>query len=271
MDPLSHPANRELLHQFCSIHRIPRERDPRRLLGHVARAFAGVPYENLTKILSNAENGSAGSACRTPRDVLRDHRRWHAGGTCFSLTATLLHLVRCLGFEAQPILADRRYGADTHSALLVRIEKQPHLLDPGYLIVDPIPLVEDPKTLVLPTRFNTLKLVPSGRDYLELYTVQQNECRYRLTFKTSPVDASQFRRVWEASFDWDMMRAPVLTMVSGNRQVYMHGGRLQWRSPTGVQREQVPEQLLPDRMAGEFGIDAEVIHKALRVLRRRGD
>ncbi|MGM0490662.1 MAG: arylamine N-acetyltransferase [Planctomycetota bacterium] len=271
MDPLSRPANRELLREFCSIYRIPREGDPRRLLGQVARAFSRVPYENLTKILSHAERGSTGAACRTPREVLGDHRRWQAGGTCFSLTATLLYLVRSLGFEAEPILADRRYGADTHSALIVWIDHRPHLLDPGYLIVDPIPLAEDPKTLVLPTRFNELKLVPSGRDCLALYTVQQNECRYRLTFKVSPVDASQFRRVWEASFDWEMMRAPVLTMVSGNQQLYMHGGRLQRRSQTGVHREKVPEPLLPERMAREFGIDAHVIHQALQVLRRRGD
>lgn len=271
MDPLSHPANRELLHQFCSLHGIPTEGDRRRLLGQVASAFARVPYENLTKILSHAERGTAAAACRTPRQVLDDHRRWRAGGTCFSLTATLLYLVRSLGFEAEPILADRRYGANTHSALLVWIDQQPHLLDPGYLIVDPIPLAQDPNTLVLPTRFNELKLVPSARDCLALYTLQQNECRYRLTFKISPVDASQFRRVWEASFGWEMMRAPVLTLVSKNQQLYMHGDRLQRRSRTAVHREKVPEHLLSERMAREFGMDAHMIHKALQVLRRRGD
>ena len=42
--------------------------------------------------------------------------------------------------RAEPILADRRYGDDTHSALVVWHEGKPHLLDPGYLIVRPLPL-----------------------------------------------------------------------------------------------------------------------------------
>lgn len=271
MDPLRPPTNRELLNQFCSMYQIPNQGEPRRMLGQVSRAFARVPYENLTKILRDAESESPRRACRTPGDVVSEHVRWHAGGTCFSLTATLLYLVRSLGFEAEPILADRRYGADTHSALIVWIDSCPHLLDPGYLIVDPIPLVRRPEPLVLPTRFNELRLVPAGRDCLELYTVQQNERRYRLTFKTAPVDAAEFRRMWQASFGWEMMRSPVLAMVHGNQQIYMHGGRLQRRSRTNVQREKVPEHVWADRMASEFGVHPQVIRKALQVLRRGGD
>lgn len=271
MDPLARPKTKRLLDQFRLFYRLPSDGEPRRLLGELARAFAAIPYENLTKILKDAESGSPRAARRSPYEVLADHQRWRTGGTCFSLTATLLHLVRALGFEAEPILADRRYGQNTHCAMIVWLDNQPHLLDPGYLIVDPIPLAADANALVVPTRFNQLELVSSGSDRLELYTMQQRDRRYRLTFKTDPVDETQFRRAWEASFDWDMMHCPMLTMVAGNQQLYIRGGWLQRRSRTGVHREEVPEQLLANRMAFEFGIDSGVIHKALHVLRRRGD
>ena len=48
----------------------------------------------------------------SPAEVLADHEQCGAGGTCFSLTAAFLHLVRSLGWKAEPLLADRRYGCD---------------------------------------------------------------------------------------------------------------------------------------------------------------
>ncbi|HLW67186.1 MAG TPA: hypothetical protein VKS79_17870 [Gemmataceae bacterium] len=105
---------------------------PLDVLERVGHAFARLPYENLTKIIRQAETGNTAEARRIPSEVLADHLQFGAGGTCFSLTATLLYLVRALGFEAQPILADRPYGTNTHCALLVWIVGEPHLLDQAF-------------------------------------------------------------------------------------------------------------------------------------------
>ena len=85
------------------------------LLPAVLREFARLPYENLTKIL--AEEGESSRWRRRPAQVVGDHINLGTGGTCFSLTAALRHLVRSLGFPAEPIMADRPYGPDTHCAL----------------------------------------------------------------------------------------------------------------------------------------------------------
>lgn len=90
---------------------------------------------------------------------MADHFAFGIGGSCFSLTAALLHLLRSLGWPAVPLLADRRYGQNTHCALVVWIEDRPHLVDPGYLIVDPIPLDLKRSTQVA-TAFNELILSP---------------------------------------------------------------------------------------------------------------
>jgi arylamine N-acetyltransferase len=270
MDPLRRPHSRELLDQFRAHYGLANEGAPRRQLADLARAFSAIPYENLTKILKDAESVSAERACRSPDEVIADHQRWRTGGTCFSLTATLLYLVRSLGLPAEPILADRRYGADTHCALLVWLDGQPHLIDPGYLIVDPVPLTTPNEKLVVRTAFNEIQLVATTPERLELYTAQQNDRRYRLTFKTNPVDAIEFRRAWRASFDWDMMHYPLLTKVSGDVQLYMRGNHLQRRSASDVRREQVPQDLLVQRMSSAFGISREVILKAMRVLQHQG-
>ena len=46
MDPLGRPKTRGLLEQFQHLYRIPREGEPRRLLGDLARSFmlASVKY-----------------------------------------------------------------------------------------------------------------------------------------------------------------------------------------------------------------------------------
>ena len=88
------------------------------LVENVATAFSSIPYENLTKILKQDHEGQR-AARRCPEEVIEDHIRLGSGGTCFSLTAALLHILRALGLRAEPILADRHYGDNTHCALLV--------------------------------------------------------------------------------------------------------------------------------------------------------
>ncbi|MBN1442177.1 MAG: arylamine N-acetyltransferase, partial [Planctomycetes bacterium] len=183
----------------------------------------------------------------------------------------LLEIVRGLGWPAQPILADRRYGADTHCALLVSIEGRPHLLDPGYLILRPVPL-DSRREVVIPTDFNRVVLGPrEGGERIDLFTEQEGARTYRLTFKTAPVDRGEFLRAWDASFDWDMMRYPLLSRVAGGRQVYLQGRKLQHRSIESVERRELAWDDLPERIAREFGIAREVIDRALRLLERKGE
>ena len=267
-NPLAEPADRAVLEAFLAHFGIPRDLPPRELLRRTIAAFARLPYENLTKIIKHDACGSAEPSRRAPLEVVTDHRSWGAGGTCFSLTATLVHLVRALGWRAEPLLADRRYGPDTHSALVVWLDERPHLVDPGYLIVDPIPL-DVPATQRIATSFNQLVLTPrDGGERLELSTVQNGSATYRLTFRTQPVDAGQFLRAWDASFAWDMMQYPVLTRADQSGQTYLQGRRLQHRTQAGVERQELSDDELITRIAAEFGIAREVARRALTVLSR---
>lgn len=269
-NPLAPPDDPRLLQAFLQRFGLRTDQPPRTLLCAVATAFSQLPYENLTKIIKQAEVGDAARAKRLPAEVLADHGTHGAGGTCFALTATLLHLVRALGWQAEPLLADRRYGPNTHCALAVWIDGRPHLLDPGYLIVEPIPLPNADATR-LTTAFNEVVLTPrAGGEKLELATVSQGHNKYRLTFRTTPADAGEFLRAWEASFAWDMMHYPVLTRVVGSQQRYLQGDRFQIRSRTAVARQEVPAAELLDRIAAEFGIARDLAAQALTILHRRG-
>jgi arylamine N-acetyltransferase len=270
-NPLRPPSDRKLLQQFAQLFRLPAAGTATEMLRSVATAFAQLPYENLTKIIKDDDVGRAEQARRAPDEVIADHAVFGAGGTCFSLTATFLHLVRSLGWQAEPILADRPYGQNTHCALVVWIDHVPHLIDPGYLIVQPVPLAMGSRETRVTTPFNELVLTHHhGGDKLDLSTVQEGDRRHRMTFRTQPVDAGEFLRAWDVSFDWDMMRYPLLTRVSGKKQLYLHGQRFQVRGRGMVEREEISDDELTARIAREFGVRADIVARALFILGHKG-
>jgi arylamine N-acetyltransferase len=258
------------LADFMGHYRIPSDGTPRQLLGRVATAFAGLPYENITKIIKREESGNSEQARRYPEEVIRDHIHWGTGGTCFSLTSALLHLVRGLGWEAEYILADRRYGQDTHCALIIWIENKPHLLDPGFLITHPTPLPSESEREIK-TDFNRLTLALEENSRISLHTVRKNKKVYRLTYRTSPVDTGQFCKAWDASFRWEMMKYPLLTRTVESKQIYMKGSRIQISSADGVEKQNIRLDELTDKIAAEFHIHPALVVRAVSILRDRGD
>jgi arylamine N-acetyltransferase len=247
------------------------EKPSRQLLDDVVAAFASLPYENITKIIKRAERGSAEKARRYPEEVIHDHILWGTGGTCFSLTSALLHLIRRLGWQSEYILADRHYGQDTHCAVLVWIGNIPHLLDPGFLILHPVPLPAN-REQEIETGFNSLILESAGEaGKVSLSTVRRGIKTYRLTYKTSPVDAGRFLRAWDASFGWDMMRYPLLTRTAGARQIYLRGSRLQISRTASAETHEIRGEDLIARIAAEFRIDPAVVSRAMSVLREKGE
>ena len=271
-NPLELPiSDSPALRIFLDSFRITLDESPLRSLARVTAAFARLPYENLTKILKLSEAGNLAEARRVPLEVFQDHFELGTGGTCFSLTAALLHLVRALGWHAEPLLADRRYGPDTHCALVVWIDGHPHLLDPGYLLVRPVPLPAAGE-IRIPTSFNEVVLVArNSGEKIDLYTVHQGQKTYRLTFKSQPAESAAFLRAWDASFAWDMMNYPVVARIANGRQFYLQQNRWLVRSQTNSERRELNPQRLAEHIAHEFGIAPAVAVRALAVLQRKGE
>jgi arylamine N-acetyltransferase len=269
-DPLAQPPrDSAVTRAFLRFFGLARREPDAAYLETIARAFSRIPYENLTKIIKYREAGDPIRSRRDPPEVLGDHVRWRSGGTCFSLTALLLHLVRSLGYEAEPVLADRRYGPNTHCAALVTLDGKTHLLDPGYLILRPVPLEADEVTRVA-TPFNEIVLTPeSGGSRLALSTSQQGSDAYRLTFKLPGADPAEFMRAWHESFSWDMMRYPLLTWCRDGKQLYLQDTHFQERDRACVDRRALAFERLPRLIADEFGLAPDVVLRALEIVKRR--
>jgi len=202
----------------------------------VCSAFCRLPYENLTKI-DIVEQSDGKAQKRYPDRVLSDFFEHGSGGTCFSLTATLIELLNAVHITAHPMLADRHYGPDTHCAVLIQLEDIFYLVDPGYLIFQPI-RIPIAGSVRYPGLFNTVELTASedGKK-IALHTILNNDRRYRMSYKLAPVDNEKFEKAWEDSFLFEMMSYPVLTLIKDNKYIYLQGDTIKIRED-GIQRKE---------------------------------
>lgn len=230
-------------------------------LGDIASGFAHLPWENLTKFLKK-HRASGTDRLRLSEEVLADHARLGAGGTCFSLTNALRRIVTDLGFQARPVMADMRHGANIHCGLRIDLDGEAWLLDPGYLVAEPVPL-RPGRAVRVELPGHTLEYSPvAASDYIELYTSNargEEQKRYRL--RTGPVSDAEFVRHWVASFDANGMNGLHLNRITGEGRLSAHD--LNLRIDTG--RDKVNVKLRDGyarKVAERFGLDERLAERA---------
>ena len=256
----------DMLAKFLNYFHIDGRQSPQCLFFATTRAFARMPYENISKIIRRDDAASDEAARRGPDEVIADHIRWGTGGTCFSLTSALCHLARIIGFEAEYLLADRSYGRNTHSALLVKIDGEQYIADPGFLITEPVSVALT-ASKEIESGGERLALIPDETG-VSLFTTRGGKSVHRLTYKTSPVDAGEFYKAWDASFHWEMMRYPLLALAGASGRIYMRGSMFQISNNDSVNRIKIPENEIAAKITGEFGIHPTVVARALDLLKK---
>jgi arylamine N-acetyltransferase len=243
-----------------------------RLLERISHGFSNLPWENLTKLIKKQQPGSG--KLRRSEEVMRDHAEMGTGGTCFSLTNTLRRIVSDLGYRCYPVMADMRHGPNIHCALLVEHEKGKFLLDPGYLVAEPVPLPEDEATVIhLPGRRLEYRPAAGGNE-IELHTANdrgEEQLRYRL--RPHPIPEPEFISFWTESFDAPAMNSLYLNRISGDCRLSAHNFNL--RIDTGRDKANLNlRDVYVEKVSEQFGIGAEIVGRAFdqweRVRCRRG-
>jgi arylamine N-acetyltransferase len=215
--------SQQVLQKFLTRFGISLYENPESLLYRVADAFSTIPYENLTKIIKSDAMVNSSSAMRYPDELISDYLKWGTGGTCFSLTASVIAIYNALGIESHPVLADRYYGPDTHCGLIIVKPEGLLLLDPGYLLFTPVLLPRN-HPVTIRTGFNSIELVPlDNGEKVQFFTIVKGNRKMRLVYKIKPVDALTFACAWEQSFKWEMMTYPVLTRITAGEHQYLQG------------------------------------------------
>lgn len=249
-------------------------------LSELLRCFARLPYENLSKILCLVE---ATPRPRLPLQVVSEHLDLGTGGTCFSLTELLRCLLLAQGIVAHPVMAHMRHGANIHCALRVEAGGRAFLVDPGYLLRQPLPL--DPALSVFSVDID--KSVESFQPFIrpagpvdgapawlppggfDLFTVENTGPVWRYRFEDLAPSPEAFMHYWQASFNQTGLRSLLACRAADDGQrLFLHNHKLRRVDRSGKRTDNV-RLTLEQSVKETFGIDPGVTRRALALLHAR--
>ena len=248
---------------FLSHFRIRRSDPDMGLLRQVVRRFAEIPYENITKIIKFNRHGSWEERLRRPAEVMEDHVALAAGGTCFSLTEALGAILRELGFDCLYRMADMRYGEDIHCNLVVILDGERYLVDPGYLLSEPVK-IPDSGSVTVTTPFNNVRIEPADGGH-DLFTSDRGGEKWRYKMKEADVSDERFKEHWIRSFSFNMMNSILITKATKEGHLYLRNRHFRRASLQSKETMKIREDY-DMRLQELFGIDGAPVREALVIL-----
>ena len=251
---VAHEANTLFLAHF----KLPGGDPDLDMLRAIISCYADIPYENLTKIIRKFTARRPGERLRRPPEVVSGYIENRTGGTCFSLTFCLGSILTKAGFRCYPVMADMK-RPNVHCALIVTIDGRKYLVDPGYLLGEPVGLSGAPVHLT--TSFGNVELRPRSATRYDLFTVTGGERKWRYRMRLHPVSQPLFMRYWQESFDLPMMNSLQLTKLTGNGHLYIRNHHLRLRRRDDKINENIRTHL-ESRIESEFGIPGEITAEA---------
>jgi len=229
--------------------------------------LSALPYENLSKIVARHQGKTLESALNFSASWLHDHLSLGMGGTCFALTHWLKIKMDALGMSTAYLMADKRREKNIHCGLLWEWRGRNFLLDPGYLIFEPMELPRAGLAAVVFISPNEVRLedVP-GEGVWRLHSGLRGVPKHRFDFRREPVNAGEFQRHWESSYAWPMMQYPVLNRVLNGTQYYLQKNNLMIRTATAseMRKLQTGEMLVVAQTM--FGLPRGLVEEAMGIL-----
>ena len=151
-----------------------------------------------------------------------------------------------------------------------------YLLDPGYLIFDPLqmPLPQPFGTgeAFFPLSPNCVRLVRPTLESMELWTGGAGApMKLRFEYPVEGVSVEEFKHHWNESFYREMMTYPVLNRLDREKgiQYYYQKGNLVVRSSTGSQMKRIEPADRVQTLSDIFKLSPAIIEQALQILEKK--
>ncbi|MBN1350425.1 arylamine N-acetyltransferase [candidate division KSB1 bacterium] len=208
--------------EFFDYFKIKEQKPHLTYLKDIITHFAEIPYENISKIIKLNHHWEDSQKLRSPEEVIEGHIASGLGGTCFSLTYYLQTILSNKGFICYPVMANMRAGENIHCSLIVLLDNVKYLIDPGYLLNQPMEINPEKPRLHRSEHTGVELIFDRQTDYYNLYTFSQNDAKWRYQFKDSPCPPAEFIQHWQASFLKPTMHGICLTKVTKSGLIYIH-------------------------------------------------
>ena len=162
------------------------------------------------------------------------------------------------GFRCYPVMADMK-RPNIHCALVVEMNERRYLVDPGYLVGEPVELAGKP--VRIETTFGVVEIRPRQGERYDLFTLEGDDRKWRYTAKTAAVSHAAFMRYWQDSFSLPMMNNLLLTRLTPQGHLYIKNHHLRMKGAGGKTNENIRSGF-EARIAADFGIPPEVTAQA---------
>jgi arylamine N-acetyltransferase len=149
--------------------------------------------------------------------------------------------------------------ANIHCALVVHVDNKRFIVDPGYLLGEPVELTNIPISVM--TTFGKVELRPRDGSGYDLFTITGDERKWRYRVRTSPVPPALFIKYWKDSFSLPMMNSMQLTKLTDDGHLYIKNHHLRLSRAGGKLNENI-RQDLESRIEREFGIPSSIVAEA---------
>jgi len=267
MNPFS-SSDRESVELFQRHFDLTRTRSDGGNLRLLLRHYSQIPYENISKIIKVAGSEDLGGKFRLPREVMRDHIEHRLGGTCFSLTYFLEQILLWWGYSCYKAMAHMSAGENIHCVIVVALAGNRYLLDPGYLLWEPLPLPSGgPQVCYTPQGGVELQYDPTS-GYFHLFTFNARGRKWRYRFADQPVPQDEFRQHWIASFSKPTLHNILLNQLTAKGLLYIRGNHLRLTSFEEERKANI-RQDYHRHIRDFFGIEPRWVEEALSILTRQ--
>ena len=162
------------------------------------------------------------------------------------------------------------------SSLVSSLSSNSYLLDPGYLIFDPLqmPLPQPFGTgeAFFPLSPNCVRLVRPTLESMELWTGGAGApMKLRFEYPVEGVSVEEFKHHWNESFYREMMTYPVLNRLDREKgiQYYYQKGNLVVRNATGSKMTKIEPADRVQTLSDIFKLSPAIIEQALQILEKK--
>ncbi len=262
LDPYKHQNGVNL---FLDYYAIRTQSPGLEFLQSILRHFSKLPYENVSKIIKLNRDFLSPEHIRLPEEVFDDHARFHLGGTCFSLTFFLQSILLQHGFQGYPVIAHMRNRPNVHCAFVVLLDRKQYLVDPGYLLNQPMEIQPDSNRFYRTAHTGVELAFNPDDEFYHLYTFDKQDKKWRYCFQNKPLSEQEFLDHWLNSFYQGTMHGICMTQLREDGMLYLHNNYLRITTIEGQQKQRIKQDYY-NVVQNVFGIDSSLVEEAMAAI-----
>ena len=200
-------------------------------LNKILIGIKNIPYENITKIFRLnllPQNRPRGHLL-----LLRKNEESFRGGTCFSLSNAIIQILRNNNISAKAIIGNMERETFPHFFVIVDIDDAKYIIDPGFMIYEPIKITKN-KQMEFSTSISNYLLEYKDEEYYELYSNNDNNKKFRYKFSSLPINDEEFKNYWIKSFDY--INKITASRIVDDKHIFISGDFVQIKQKNSVEK-----------------------------------